>query len=134
MNDMNSQWIKTAGDDEKAVRLPLREVLARIGDKWSLYVVCYLSGGPLRFNELKRNIQGISQRMLTRTLRALEQDGLVARTVHASMPLRVDYELSSVGMTLAVPVEELLSWAEKNRFYIESSRRRHVRHGDPDPA
>ena len=82
-------------------------VLARIGDKWSVLTVSRLGGGPLRFNELKRDIGGISQRMLTLTLRGLERDGLVTRTVFPTVPPRVDYELTALGRSLLVPVSAL---------------------------
>ena len=80
-------------------------VLARVGDKWSVLVIMMLIEGPMRFNELKRKIGGISQRMLTLTLRGLERDGLVTRTVFPTIPPRVDYELTDLGRGLAQPVE-----------------------------
>ena len=86
-------------------------VLARIGDKWSVLVVMQLAEGPRRFSELKRQIGGVSQRMLTLTLRGLERDGLVTRTVYPTVPPRVDYELTALGHSLREPVEELGSWA-----------------------
>jgi DNA-binding HxlR family transcriptional regulator len=98
-------------------------VLSRIGDKWSVLVVMLLSGEPRRFNELKRMIGGISQRMLTRTLRGLERDGLVKRTLYPSVPPRVDYELTALGRSLQKPVEALGLWAFKNGEAIEASRR-----------
>jgi DNA-binding HxlR family transcriptional regulator len=101
-----------------------RDILCRVGDKWSLYVVRSLRGKPMRFNELKRSIAGISQRMLTLTLRGLERDGLATRTVYSTKPPRVDYELTQVGHTLVEPVMALLSWAERNRVYIHYSCRR----------
>ena len=100
------------------------EVLARVGDKWSVLVVTRLGGGPLRFNELRRSIGGISQRMLTLTLRALERDGLVARTVQPTNPPRVDYALTRLGRSLLEPVSELGSWARKNRPAIAQARER----------
>jgi len=103
--------------------ITLRDVLGRIGDKWSLRVVECLQRGPLRFNELRRNVDGISQRMLTLTLRSLERDGLVARTVYPSKPPRVDYQLTDFGRTLVSPVSALLSWAETNLPNVELSRR-----------
>jgi DNA-binding HxlR family transcriptional regulator len=103
--------------------LAVREVLERVGDKWSLCIVYCLYDGPLRFNALRRNIEGISQRMLTLTLRELERDGLITRTVYRSKPPRVDYELTEIGQTLLEPVMALVSWAEKHRTYIQLSRR-----------
>src|ERR1700733_16190049 len=86
---------------------PIRETLSRVGDKWSLLIVSILSDTPLRFNELRRRIDGISQRMLTRTLRELERDGLVTRTVTPTTPPSVEYELTDLGHTLMKPVMAL---------------------------
>ena len=97
-------------------------VLARIGDRWSILVVMVLSAGPRRFNELKRLIDGISQRMLTHTLRSLERDGLVSRTVFPTIPPRVDYELSPLGHSLRVPVKALGLWVMENMDEITRSR------------
>src|SRR5665811_1877442 len=100
------------------------EVLARIGDKWSVLVVSTLGDGPKRFNELRKALGSISQRMLTLTLRALERDGLVTRTVFPTNPPRVDYELTRLGRSLLEPVSELGLWARKNRSAIQDARRR----------
>ena len=97
-------------------------VLARVGDKWSVFVIMLLGGGPRRFNEIKRMVGGISQRMLTLTLRGLERDGLVTRTVFPTIPPRVDYELTSLGRSLLVPVMGLSDWALKNIGKIEAAR------------
>ena len=97
-------------------------VLARIGDKWSVLIVSRLGARPMRFNELKREIGGISQRMLTLTLRGLERDGLVTRTVFPTIPPRVDYELTDLGRGLSKPVEALGKWAFEHRAEIESAR------------
>ena len=86
-------------------------VLARVGDKWSVFVIMMLTDGPRRFNELKRTIAGISQRMLTLTLRGLERDGLLTRTLFPTIPPRVDYELTKMGRSLRAAVEPLGSWA-----------------------
>src|SRR5580704_14101077 len=91
---------------------PAREILDRVGDKWSVMVIVLLGQRIHRFNELHRAIEGISQRMLTLTVRALERDGLVSRTVHASVPPRVDYELTELGRTLLIPLGALAGWAE----------------------
>ena len=96
--------------------------MARVGDKWSMHVVMNLSHGPLRFNQLRREIDGISQRMLTRTLRGLERDGLVARVVTPSVPPRVDYSLTSLGHSLRAPVAELGVWIMANRAAINRAR------------
>ena len=97
-------------------------VLARIGDKWSVLIVSRLGDGPMRFNELKHNIGGISQRMLTLTLRGLERDGLITRTVYPTVPPRVDYELTALGRSLLQPVSALGDWARRNRGRIEEAQ------------
>jgi DNA-binding HxlR family transcriptional regulator len=97
-------------------------VLARIGDKWSVLIVSRLGARALRFNELKREIGGISQRMLTLTLRGLERDGLVTRTVYPTIPPRVDYDLTALGRSLLVPVSGLGDWALKNIGSIDAAR------------
>lgn len=104
---------------------PIREVLDRVGDKWSTLIVLRLGNGTRRFNELHREIDGISQRMLTLTLRALERDGLVTRTVFPTVPPRVDYELTSMGRTLLNPISALHEWAVAHRDDIRQSRARH---------
>src|ERR1700674_1492213 len=100
------------------------EVLARVGDKWTVLVVTVLGDGSKRFNELRRALGSISQRMLTLTLRGLERDGLVTRTVFPTIPPRVDYELTRLGRSLLEPVSGLGTWARQNRAAIESARRR----------
>jgi DNA-binding HxlR family transcriptional regulator len=100
------------------------EVLARVGDKWTVLVVSTLGDGPKRFNELRRALGSISQRMLTLTLRALERDGLVTRTVFPTVPPRVDYELTRLGRSLLEPVSALGLWARQNRASIQDARRR----------
>ncbi len=86
-------------------------VLARVGDKWSVLIIGLLGDGPRRFNEMKRMVGGISQRMLTLTLRGLERDGLLTRTIFPTIPPRVDYELTKLGRSLRCAVEPLGSWA-----------------------
>jgi DNA-binding HxlR family transcriptional regulator len=100
------------------------EVLSRVGDKWSVLTVMLLAGGPRRFNELKRMIGGISQRMLTLTLRGLERDGLVTRTMFSTIPPRVDYELTDLGHSLKTPVEALGFWAFAHLPTIVQSRKK----------
>src|SRR5690606_20572022 len=90
-------------------------ILARIGDKWSVLIISRLGDGPRRFNEIKRMIGGISQRMLTLTLRGLERDGLVKRTVTPTVPPRVDYELTALGRDLLGPVSALGDWAIRHQ-------------------
>jgi DNA-binding HxlR family transcriptional regulator len=104
--------------------LAARDVLNRVGDKWSVFVVALLGEGPRRFSELRRAIEGISQRMLTLTLRGLERDGLVTRTVYATIPPRVDYALTPLGRTLLVPVQALASWADEHRSEMQLARDR----------
>jgi len=101
-----------------------REVLNRIGDKWSVSIVAILGSGPKRFSELKRSIEGVSQRMLTLTLRGLERDGLVTRKVFPTIPPRVDYDLTTLGRTLLVPVSALFVWSNENRTRIQEARDR----------
>jgi len=99
-------------------------ILARVGDKWSVFVIMLLGDGPRRFNELKRMVGGISQRMLTLTLRGLERDGLVTRTVFPTIPPRVDYELTDLGRGLQQPVRALGEWAMDHQREIEDARAR----------
>ncbi|HEU4614618.1 MAG TPA: helix-turn-helix domain-containing protein [Kofleriaceae bacterium] len=100
----------------------MREVLNRVGDKWSVQIVDLLGERSMRFSELRRAIEGISQRMLTLTLRGLERDGLVTRTVFPEIPPRVDYELTRLGKTLLDPISALAEWAAENRTSIQSAR------------
>ena len=99
------------------------DTLARIGDKWTVMVVAALSmGEPLRYNEISRKVDGISQRMLTLTLKGLEQDGFVSRTMYPTIPPRVDYELTDLGKKLVVPLRALYAWAEEYRPAILAAR------------
>ena len=101
----------------------LSSILARVGDKWTVLIVVLLGDGPKRFNEIKRMVGGISQRMLTFTLRGLERDGLVTRTVFPTTPPRVEYELTKLGSTLWKAVEPLSSWARTHLSEILTSRK-----------
>ena len=103
----------------------VRQILDRIGDKWSLLVIALLDDGSMRFTELKKTIDGISQRMLTVTLRQLERDGLVKRTVHPVVPPRVDYELTPLGVTLHATIQSLVTWTETHQAEIARSRARY---------
>ena len=105
-------------------------ILARVGDKWSVFVIMLLRDGPRRFNEIKRMVGGISQRMLTLTLRGLERDGLVTRTVFPTIPPRVDYELTDLGRGLWQPVEALGKWASEHQTEIEDARARFDRRNE----
>ena len=103
----------------------LGAILDRIGDKWVVMVVGALSHGPTRFNALKRLIGGVSQRMLTLTLRGMERDGLVTRTHHPTIPPRVEYALTDLGRSLIEPLSGLSLWADAHLPEIEASRRAH---------
>jgi DNA-binding HxlR family transcriptional regulator len=100
----------------------MSDVLNRIGDKWSVMVVGILARGTLRFNELKRAINGVSQRMLTLTLRNLERDGLVTRTIYPEIPPRVEYGLTELGETLTKPINALWDWSAANHKVIVAAR------------
>jgi DNA-binding HxlR family transcriptional regulator len=100
----------------------MNSILSLVGDKWTVMIVMVLIERPRRFNDLKRTIGGISQQMLTRTLRALERDGMVRRTVHPTVPPQVDYALTPLGHSLAVPVRGLGQWAGEHSDEIESNR------------
>jgi DNA-binding HxlR family transcriptional regulator len=100
------------------------EVLARVGDKWTVLVVNFLGAGPLRFSELQRKVNGISHKMLSTTLRNLERDGFCTRTVFPTVPPHVEYELTKLGRDLLVPVKGLAEWALANRPRIDDARRR----------
>lgn len=110
--------------DDEVCRQVL-QILSLIGDKWSILVIGQLRDGTLRFSELHRAVTGISQRMLTLTLRQLERDGLLTRTVHPSVPPRVDYTLTPLGTTLLDSVAALSAWATTHRQEINSNRRRY---------
>ncbi len=103
----------------------VREVLNRVGDKWSVLIVGLLGPGPKRFSELRRAVEGISQRMLTLTLRGLERDGLITRTVEPSIPPKVEYELTKLGRTLLVPVDALARWAIDHRTMIHTAQQKY---------
>ncbi|WP_241759081.1 winged helix-turn-helix transcriptional regulator [Pyxidicoccus parkwayensis] len=114
----NGKMTRSYDDDCVATR----EILSLVGDKWSVLVIVNLGAGTMRFSDLKRAIDGISQRMLTLTLRGLERDGLVKRTVFPTIPPRVDYELTRLGRTLLEPVTALAIWAQQHRPEIQRSR------------
>ena len=99
-----------------------REVLDLVADKWSLYVVAFLGDGPRRFTELKRGIDGVSQRMLTVTLRGLERDGILTRTVYEVMPPHVSYQLTAMGTTLLQATAPLIEWSSRHLDSIDAAR------------
>ncbi|MFJ6081150.1 winged helix-turn-helix transcriptional regulator [Streptomyces sp. NPDC092369] len=101
---------------------PVREVLDRVAGKWSVQILVAAAHGPIRFTELERGIEGISRRMLTLTLRNLERDGLVTRTVHPTVPPKVEYELTPVARELHETLQRLTDWAERNRHYVADAR------------
>lgn len=105
---------------------PVRDVLDRVSDRWSVLVLLALSEGTLRFTALKRAIGDISQRMLAQTLRRLEQDGLVERTVYPTIPPRVDYTLTPLGYSLLVQIEALVAWVDAHHSMIREARARYV--------
>jgi len=111
-----------------------REVLNRVGDKWSVLVVAILGDGKKRFSELRRTIEGISQRMLTLTLKGLERDGLITRTVYPTIPPRVEYELTKLGRSLLIPITGLGDWASRNRERIQTARERYDAQNSKSPA
>lgn len=102
---------------------PIRDVLDRIGDQWSLLVLGALSTGTLRFNELRREIGDVSQHMLARTLKRLEEDGLVSRTLFPVIPPRVDYALTPLGQSFLEPLQVLIAWANQNHMSIRAARK-----------
>lgn len=103
----------------------IAEILGRIGDKWTVLIVMELRTHKLRFNEIKRAVEGISQQMLTRTLRALERDGMVERTIYLTVPVQVEYELTPLGHSLSKPVIHIGNWARANLPEIERHRQKH---------
>lgn len=107
--------------DPYADGCPSRRVLDRIGDRWTVLVVGSLGDGPVRFSELRRRVAGVSQKMLTQTLRGLERDGLVTRTVYAEVPPRVEYELTAAGRTLLVPLKALERWSIEHFGHVAAS-------------
>ena len=109
--------------DSWAERCPIRDVLDRLGDRWTILLLVTLEeGGTLRFSELKARIQDISQRMLAQTLRRLEQDGFVSRTVYPTIPPRVDYALTPLGRSFLEPLRGLLEWAQRHHADVRSAR------------
>jgi len=111
-----------AAYDAFIAECPTRKLLDRISDKWVSLVLAALTDGPRRYNDLSRTIAGVSQKMLTQTLRTLERDGLVSRTVTAAVPVRVDYELTPLGRTLQPVMVAIKSWAETHIEQVETAR------------
>ncbi|AKD05021.1 helix-turn-helix domain-containing protein [Pontibacter korlensis] len=114
---------------------PIKDIMGRFGDKWSVYTILMLGRKQrLRFNELKGLISGISQRMLTVTLRSLEEDGLVARTIYTEIPPRVEYELTELGQSLLLKLLDLADWAKQNSQQIMKARKRYASKGAPNTS
>ena len=115
---MTTELIDAASDECRM----LASIIGRAGDKWSVMIVVLLGEGPMRFSEIKRSVPGISQRMLTFTVRGLERDGLLTRTVYPTTPPRVDYELTPLGSTLWKALEPFANWARANAKEIMAAR------------
>jgi DNA-binding HxlR family transcriptional regulator len=120
---MNSPHLKYRLDPALTEACPVRDVLDRIGDKWSVLLVQNLSEGPLRFGALRRQISDISQRMLTETLRHLQRDGLISRKVYPTVPPSVEYALTDLGRSLLVPLEQLVAWSAQHHEVVKLSRK-----------
>jgi DNA-binding HxlR family transcriptional regulator len=118
LNDTNTSVRACEAGHKSAVT----ETLARIGDKWTVMVVGTLHQGPMRYNQIRRAVEGISQRMLTLTLKGLEEDGLVNRTMYPTIPPRVDYELTDLGRKLLMPLQALYEWAVEHRPAMLAAR------------
>lgn len=110
---------------------PSRQVLDRIADKWTTLVIYALSDGTLRYGELQRRVKGVSQKMLTQTLRSLERDGLVARKIHPVVPPMVEYTLTPLGRSLEKPLEAICQWAESHLPELVAARRKSASRMDP---
>ena len=120
-----------AGGEHHPSTCRAREVLQRVGDKWSVYVIDLLGHGTMRFSELHRSIDGITSRMLTVTLRGLERDGIVSRTIHPVIPPRVEYELTPMGRTLLDTIGQLVIWTDSHLCEIDAARAAYdAKHGD----
>ncbi|MEV6523057.1 helix-turn-helix domain-containing protein [Longispora sp. NPDC051575] len=116
--------METTWDDSYREDCPARLVLGMVGDKWTLLTISALGDGAVRFADLRRRLAGISQKVLTATLRAMERDGLVDRTVHPTTPPSVEYALTELGRGVRVPLEALQVWAEHNTAAVEAARTR----------
>lgn len=112
----------------------VRTILERVGDKWAIFVVDRLGKRPRRFSELHRGIDGITGRMLTVTLRGLERDGIITRTLHSAVPPRVDYELTPLGRTLLDTIGQLVDWAVEHNGEVERARTDYDTRSSPPPC
>lgn len=111
--------------DVYAANCPTRQILDRIGDKWAVLILLLLREEPMRFNRLRRTIEGISQKMLSQVLKSLERDGLVGRHAVATVPVTVEYSITQLGLTLAGAVDPLRDWAEQNLKDVLAAQRRY---------
>ncbi|WP_292050659.1 MULTISPECIES: winged helix-turn-helix transcriptional regulator [unclassified Brevundimonas] len=120
---------ETAGGTERgnvyAAQCPTRLLLDRIADKWTVLLLGTLAGGPMRFNALKRHIEGVSQKMLSQTLRQMERDGLVSRTVEATVPVTVIYTITPLGETLIAAFQPVIDWAETRMPQVAEAQARY---------
>jgi len=112
-----------SGSDDGLDGCPVREVLERVGGKWSIQIIIATSNGPIRFTELERSIEGISRRMLTLTLRSLERDGLLIRTVYPTVPPKVEYMVTDTARELYASFLTLMDWARRHRSTIAAARK-----------
>jgi DNA-binding HxlR family transcriptional regulator len=124
-NEQEGTFMSRSHKHVRSECLAVGEVLNRVGDKWSVLVVALLGDGKKRFSELRRTIEGISQRMLTLTLKGLARDGLITRAVYPTIPPRVEYELTRLGRSLLIPITGLGDWAAQNRERIQTARERY---------
>jgi DNA-binding HxlR family transcriptional regulator len=108
-----------------AAECPTRQILDRVGDKWAVLILLLIRDEPMRFNALRRAIEGISQKMLSQVLKSLERDGLIKRRVFATVPVTVEYSITALGQTLAVAVDPLRDWAEQNLKEVLAAQRRY---------
>ena len=120
--------------DAYASACPTRQALDRIADKWTVLILGLLEGGPMRFNQLRREIEGISQKMLSQTLKSLERDGLVSRKVFATVPVTVEYSITPLGATLAETLVPLRVWAETHIAQMLEARAAYDRDDEDGPA
>jgi DNA-binding HxlR family transcriptional regulator len=111
--------------DVYAADCPIRQILDRVGDKWAVLILLLLRERPMRFNQLRRTIEGISQKMLSQVLKSLERDGLIRRHAFATVPVTVEYSITQLGLTLAVAVDSLRDWAEQNLKDVLAAQRRY---------
>lgn len=114
--------MQPGAEAQMLAKCPVRDVLDRIGDKWSVLILKNLEAGPRRFGALRRMIGDISQRMLTQTLRELQRDGLIQRTVYPTVPPSVDYRLTKLGQSLMDPLEQLVQWSDRHHAKIHKAR------------